>query len=144
MPPPPAMGKFTKQRADAEHNDFTAEWGPVNLHQQGKGQWMRAKSCSEEPQRNRQAHCPSSQTEEQREDHEHTLPPLGQALTRSTLFNPYDTSTVDAAIVSILKMRQQKLREVIHPAHGHTAGTITNMYWVLIICQALLQLRQAY
>lgn len=62
----------------------------MHLHQEGKGQWMLAKSCSEGPQRDRQESTLARQShnEEQREGNEHTSLPLGHALTSRTLFNP--------------------------------------------------------
>ena len=50
----PHCGKIYKTKSRCFGNDFTAEWGPVHFHQGGKGQWLPAKSCSEEPQRDRQ------------------------------------------------------------------------------------------
>lgn len=104
----PAVGRYTKQRTDASNNDFTAEGGPTPSRQEGKGQWMLAKSCPEEPQREtgRPTHDSSRTNEEQRDENKHALAPLGQAFTSSFLFNPYSSSAVDVVINLLLKMRK--------------------------------------
>ena len=84
------MERFANQRAAALNDDFTEEWSPVILPSGREGSVDAGPFLLQEPQRDTARHADGPRyPQEQREENEHTPLPLGSALTRSILFNPY-------------------------------------------------------